>query len=414
MMEDYAPYLLKENPFPAVAIVDPKKRDIRVNGEIFREEILREEVASLREKIEKRTSMIYVAGLKFDKGIGKSALIVHEWRRLSNLPNTTSVLVRCDSKDKPEDLALAIVLEWHERSILWKATHSLLSRFSQAREDVRVSPDAIDTMFNAYPTPPERVPLTLYTHVTSPERFAKMFGGWASSLGNQLNSLFLEQFFSLYLTKPAELPERISRFRIRGLDEIDMYTNLLELLFQSGFENNFVFLDQLEDAIMPIPAGKIGEFCLGFKQMLEAGIGRAVMVVTLHPDSEMKLDTPAAQHLLKVAPTDAAHRVDVLALETTGNDALELAAEYMNHFRTGLPNYPTFPIETEVMRYIAFLQEGNMRRILQQLHECLKFGASNGNPVITLDYVCEHHKETMGMLENPTLFEEFCAKVKES
>jgi hypothetical protein len=198
------------------------------------------------------------------------------------------------------------------------------------------------------------------------------------------------------------------------LDEIDVYTNLLELLFQSGFENNFVFLDQLEDAIMPIPAGKIGEFCLGFKRMLEAGIGRAVMVVTLHPDSEMKLDTPAAQHLLKVAPTDAAHRVDVLALETTGNDALELAAEYMNHFRTGLPNYPTFPIETEVMRYIAFLQEGNMRRILQQLHECLKFGASNRNPVITLDYVCEHHKETMGMLENPTLYEEFCAKVKES
>jgi hypothetical protein len=414
MTEDYGPYLLKENPFPSVAIVDPKKRDIRVNGEIFREKILREEVGSLREKIDKRTNMIYVAGLKFDKGIGKSALIVHEWRRLRHLPNTTSVLVRSNPKDKPADLALAIVSDWHEQSYLWKATHNLLSRFSQVREDARVSPDAIDTMFNAYPRPPERLPLTLYTHVTYPERLAKMFAGWSSSLGNQLNALFLEQFFNLYLTKPAELPERISRFRIRGLDEMDIYANLLELLFQGGFENNFVFLDQLEDAIMPIPAGKIGEFCLGFKRMLEAGIGRAVMVVTLHPDSEMKLDTQAAQHLLKVAPTDTAHRVDVLALEATGNDALELAAEYMNQFRTALPNYPTFPMETDVIRYIAFLQEGNMRRILQQLHECLKFGAWNGNPVITLDYVCEHHKETMGMLKNPALYEEFCAKVKES
>jgi hypothetical protein len=412
MTEDYAPYLVKENPFPAVAIVDPKKADIRVNGEIFRAEIVREEVSSLREKIEKKTSMVYVAGLKFDKGIGKSALIVHEWRRLRSLENATSILIRCNPKDKPTDLALAIASEWHEHRYLWKATQKLLSQFAQTRDDVRISSDSIDTMFGAYPSPPERLPLTLYTHVTSSDRLAKVFARWIASLSGQLSSQFLEQFFTIYLDKPAEFPERVSKFRIRGVDEVDIYASLLEVLFVSGYKDNFVFLDQLEDAIMPLPAGRIGEFCLDLKRILEASIGRAVMVVTLHPDSEMKLDTQAAQHLLKVAPTDAAHRVDVLALEATKNDAVELAAEYMNRFRSDVPKHSTFPLDTDVIRYIAFLKEGNVRSTLQQLHECLKFGASNGHPAITLNYVLEHHKETMGMLKNPTLYEEFCTKVK--
>ena len=75
MTENYATYLLKENPFPQVATVDPSKTDIRVNGTIFREEVLCDEVRALTDKIDKKTAMIYVAGLKFDKGIGKSALI---------------------------------------------------------------------------------------------------------------------------------------------------------------------------------------------------------------------------------------------------------------------------------------------------------------------------------------------------
>jgi hypothetical protein len=412
MTEDYVTYSLKENPFPQVATVDPNKADIRVNGTIFTEEILSEEVSALRDKIEKRTAMIYVAGLKFDKGIGKSALIVNEWRKLSTVPHTTSVLVRCNPKDKPTDLALAIVTKWHEQNYLWEVTRRLLSKFAIERNDVRLSPESIETMFNAYPRPPERLPLTLYTHVATPERLSKTIAGWVSSLGNRLNPLFLEQFFSLYLTKPAELPERIAKFKTRGLDQIGVYANLLEMLFQGGFKDNFVFLDQLEDAIMPFPAGRIGEFCLDMKRMLEAGIGRVVTVVTLHPDSEMKLDTQAAQHLLKIAPLDSAHRVDVLALEVTGNETLALAADYMNHFRTGMPGYPTWPLQPDVIRYVSFLKDGNMRGTLQQLHECLKFAASNGNPEVTLDYVLEHHEGTLGTLKNPALWEEFRKKVK--
>jgi len=414
MTENYSTYLLKENPFPQVAKVDPSKSDIRVNGTIFREAVLCDEVSALTDKIDKKTAMVYVAGLKFDKGIGKSALIVHQWRRLGALSNTTSVLVRCNPKDKPTDLALAIVTKWHEQNYLWEATHRLLTKFAQERKDARISPADIETLFNAYPRPPEKLPLTLYTHISSSERLSKMMADWISPLGNQLNPLFLEQFFDLYLTKPSELPARVSKFRGRGLDEIGIYANLLELLFQCDFKDNFVFLDQLEDAIMPCPAGRIGEFCLGMKRVLEAGIGRTVTVVTLHPDSEMKLDTQAAQHLLKIAPLDSAHRVDVLALEVNGNETLELAADYMNHFRTGSPEYPTWPLHPDTIRYVSFLKDGNMRSLLQQLHECLKFAASNGNPEITLDYVLEHHEGTLGTLKNPTLYEEFRKKVTTS
>jgi len=413
MIENYESYLLRENPFPQVATVDPEKNDIRVNGTIFQEEILSEEVSALRDKIDKKTAMIYVAGLKFDKGIGKSALMVHQWRRLWAKPNTTSVLVRCNPKDRSTDLALAIVRKWHDQNYLWEATHRLFSRFAKERNDVRISSDNIDMMFNAYQRPPGKLPLTLYTHVSSPERLAKTMALWVSSLGNQLNPLFLEQFFNLYLTQPAELPGKIAKFKTRELDEVGIYANLLELLFHSGFLENFVFLDQLEDAIMPCPAGRIGEFCLDMKRMVEAGIGRTVTVVTLHPDSEMKLDTQAAQHLLKVAPLDSAHRVDVIALEVTGNETLDLAADYMNHFREGPPAYPTWPLHPDVIRYVSFLKDGNMRGILQQLHECLKFAASNGNPEITLDYVLENHEGTLGALKNPDLYEEFRRKMQQ-
>lgn len=411
MTEDYAPYSLKENPFPQLAIVNPKNPDIRVNGEIFRENILQDEITSIRDRMEKRTSIIYVTGLKFDKGIGKSALVVHESRRVADVPETTSVLVRCNSKNKPADLALAVAAEWHEHRYLWNAMHRILLTFSNSRQDARVTTEAIDTMFNAYQSPPESLPLTLYTHVTAPTRFAKMVAEWLKSQSSQLNEDFLEQFLTLYLSRPKEFSQKIAKIRVKGLDAIDVYANLLGFLHQSGFKNNYVFLDQLEDAIMPLPAGKIGEFCLDFRRMLEAGMEKSVMIVTLHPDSEMKLDTQAAQHLLKVAPLDAAHRIDVLALEFSGNDAIDLAIEYMNHFRTEKPDFPTFPMDPDVIRYVCFLKEGNIRQILQQLNECLKFAASNGGHRVSMDYVLEHHKETMGMLKNPTLYDEFCAKV---
>jgi hypothetical protein len=410
MTEDYAPYLLVENPFPQVAIVDTKKQDIRVNGSIFREDILCDEVAALRDRLEKRTSMIYVSGLKFDKGIGKSALIVHESRRLGSLPDTTSVVVRCDSRSKPTELALELAKEWHHRGYLWEAMHRILSSFSRTREDDRISPDAIETMFGAYPRPPARLPLTPYTHTTS-EHLAKQLSEWIIARPSQVDQQLLENFLKLYLSKPADLPPNIGKIKIRGLDEIDIYSGMLELLYQSGYKDNFVFLDQLEDAIMPVPSSKIGEFCLDFRRILEAGIGKAVMVVTLHPDSEMKLDTQSAQHLLKVAPLDTAHRIDVLALEVARDEAVDLTVEYMNHFRSGTPEYPTFPIRPEVIRYISFLKEGNIRQVLQQLNECLKVGAASGHPDITLEYVVNHHKETMGMLQDPRLYEEFCSRV---
>jgi len=114
---------------------------------------------------------------------------------------------------------------------------------------------------------------------------------------------------------------------------------------------------------------------------------------------------------LKIAPLDSAHRVDVLALEVTGNETLALAADYMNHFRTGAPEYPTWPLHPDVIRYVSFLKEGNVRETLQQLHQCLKFAASNGNPEVKLDYVLEHHEGTLGTLRNPALYEEFRKKV---
>ena len=78
-------YFLKGNPFPQMAIIDPYSSDLRINGAIFNEEVFREEVADLRRKIDSKVNMIYITGGGWERGVGKSALMVQEWKRLASI-----------------------------------------------------------------------------------------------------------------------------------------------------------------------------------------------------------------------------------------------------------------------------------------------------------------------------------------
>src|SRR5438876_10538417 len=109
------------------------------------------------------------------------------------------------------------------------------------------------------------------------------------------------------------------------------------------------------------------------RRMIEANQGIAMMLVTLHPDSETKLGLPGATDLVKIAPIDNYRRVDVMALRTEGDDAISLAVAYMDAYRCGAPKYPPYPLTEDVIRYTCFLEEGNIRRTLQELYVCLKF-----------------------------------------
>ena len=407
-MEDYSPYFLSENPFPSAAVVNPHSADPRINGTIFNENIFKEEIALLRQKIGSRTNMIYVAGLKFDKGIGKSALIAHEWRRLTTAQNTTSVYVRCKPREDPGDFCRAIVMEWHRLGHLWQTFRKILLQYAEEKHSLTLSKESVETLFDVYRSPPETLPLTLYTHVTSPLSLSKDLKGWLlEKLGVSKESISI--VVDAYLTYPSSLSEKLAKVR---LDEIDMLGNILSLLIFSGFEQHYFFLDQMEDAIMATSASKLREFCVAMRRMLEVCMNKATIIVTLHPDSEMKLDTQQAKDLLGLAPLDLGHRVDVMSMEAGSKLAVDLSLEYLRHFRTSDPPSTPFPFTPEAIRYVCYLKDGNIRAIVQQLHECLKFGASSGNRLIDMEFILKHPRETLGALVDKEQLREFRVKFK--
>lgn len=397
MMHNYEKYFLSDNPFPSTAVIDVNSSDIRVNGAIFYEHIFKKEIEALKQKLETRTNLIYISGLKFVRGTGKSALLVNGWQGVMRDINSTSAYVRCTESrpnNKPSGFATSTVLELHRKGYLWEAFRRLLLKYVQERPSLVLTREAIETLFNVFTKPVDQLPLSLYTHVTNPASLAKELSNWAYEKCGATGDAPL-MLFTYYLTYPTTFEEKCPSGK--G-DKIDMYKNIIKLLMFAGFQWNYFFLDQIEDAIMATPTSKIGEFCLGMRRILEANINSATIIVTLHPDSEMKLNVPDADHLTKLAPLDTKHRVDVMVPEVVTDEIINLVAEYMKRFRTAEPPTPTYPLDPEVIKFISSKKEGNIREILQQLHECIKYGVEVGKPYIDMNFIIQHPRETIGTL----------------
>ena len=87
-------YYLRDNPFPTTPVLEPSDSDIRINGTIYNPEIMADEISSLRSKIRRRPPLIYIENSDFVRGVGKSALIVQQWRQLQQDPTLTSIYLR--------------------------------------------------------------------------------------------------------------------------------------------------------------------------------------------------------------------------------------------------------------------------------------------------------------------------------
>jgi len=389
---DFSDYLLRENPFPETAVIDPTSDDTRVNGSIFLEDVFHKEMESLRQKIDRMVNVIYIAGIKYDKGIGKSALLIHQWRRCQETKDSASVYVRCDVRDNPRDICRKIIEQWHKERYLWNVFNSIMIEFSRERGDPRLTPDAVKALFDAFLSPPLSLPLTLYTQITNAQVLGENLARWTSEKTGSGSEVLVE-WFETYLSKPADFVKTLSGRRI---DCIEAYRDFIRVLTAFGYKRHFVFLDQFEDMVMGTANTRMNLLSVSLKRIVEASAGRASVVVTLHPDSETKLRMQEARDLTGVAPLDAVHRVDVMLLDTKGDSASALAGEYLRYFRTGEPPYPTFPIKPELIEFISFMQQGIIRGLLQQLHNCLEYGRSANAPELTLEFALKHPLETLG------------------
>jgi hypothetical protein len=391
-MNNFSKYNLRENPFPETAVIDPLSEDIRLNGDIFYEGIFKKEIEKLRTKTNQGTNVIYLAGIQFDRGIGKSALMINHMRNLKSSSNCTCAYVRCNEKEKPKDAVRKVIEQLHYCGYLWEAFKKAFIAFSEAQNDILLTPDAVRSLFKANSDRPEILPLSLYTHTRDTEKTAALFANWASA-NVKASSAGIVTIARDYLSTTNDFAETI---KSKTIDLFDLLDACLRFLTYYGCKRHYIFLDQFEDLIMGTSKSSINKFALEMKSFIRASSGLATIFVTLHPNSEISLRVPAAQDMTGVAPLDAVHRIDVMVLDTKGHSAISLAEEYFRRFRTGESPYTTYPIEPELLEFICYLQRGLIRGFLQQLHYALDFGVNNGYPELTYNYSKEHPLDILG------------------
>jgi len=399
----FSDYFLRENPFPETAVIDPSSEDMRINGTIFLEDIFRKEVESLRRKTELGINVVYLSGIKYDKGIGKSALLIHHWRECRELKRSTSLYIRCHERDNARDTCRKVIEHWHREGYLWDTFKTAFTEFSRERGDPRLAQDAVQALLDANPSLPRSLPLTLYTQIRSERTLAENLARWVAER-TKSRSENLIPLFESYLTKPLEFPEALKG---RSIDPIEVYQDILKFMNSFAYKKHFVFLDQFEDLVMGTGKARMGLLCVALKRMIEVSAGKVILFVTLHPNSETYLRMQEAKDLTGVAPLDGVHRVDVMLLDTRGDSAVSLAVEYFRHFRVGTPPYATFPIRPELVEFMCFMQQGVIRGFLQQLHNCLEYGLLMVVPEITLEFALEHPLEIFGRVVEPSHLDGF-------
>lgn len=396
MMKTYSKYNLSENPFPQSATIDVTSTDKRVNGSIFSEEVLSDQIRELDEKLARKINLIYLLGFEWEKGTGKSALIVNAWKKQCPLPNVASIYLKCSNVSPysdPSGFCIGIVKQLHKNNVLWKSLKTLLKKYVEEVDPLFPKEAAIETLFNAFPITPTALPLTRYTHVTNSKKLALDLARWLNGK-RQLDESTCQKWLNVYLTSPISFEETLDKMG-RGM-RFDCYHFFINLLNFLGVDYFYIFLDQFEDAFMKVPNPKVAEFCLEMRRILETGSGLTTIAVTLHPDGETKLSGMGSEQLTQIAPLDTNHIVSVMTLRTKVNLAIPLSQAYLEKFRTLESPYPTYPFAPEALELICQIEGGNIRQLLQRLYYCLEYALENDVAEITPKVICDSPLRTIG------------------
>lgn len=393
--ERYCPYALKDNPFPQMAIIDPYSIDVRTNGMIFNREVFREEIEDLRQKIDSRTNLVYITGGGWERGIGKSALMVQEWKRLTGQPNITSVYVKVRPRSGPIDFCDDIVLKWHEGSFLWEALKKLLLKYAEESPSPKVDINDIRAFESTYPTITDEIRFGLFSFLYKAETVISDVTGWACGQSPLLKEKILKAFLENYLTKPSRfLNEWLRATRAKGTDKIECLRSILEVLRASGFSYHYFFIDQFEETIEPLRGASLSVFSTEMSSLLRTCAGYATVIVTLHPMAEQALGQPEGKHVISLASLDKRHKIDINTMSPP--EGVKLCLSYMNLFRRGKPENPLYPFEEDAVRYLTYLANGVPRPFLESMNRAIEVGILKDNASLTLDFVVQYHEDITG------------------
>lgn len=393
--ERYSQYALKGNPFPHMAIIDPYSTDVRINGMIFNKEVFQEEIADLRQKIDSRINLIYISGGEWERGAGKSALMVQEWKRLIGQPQITSIYVKVRSKSGPADFCDDIVLKWHEGGFLWEALKKLLLKYAEKAQAPKVDVGDVKAFISTYPKMTDDIQFGLFSFLYKIETVISDVARWIRSESSLAKEKIVEAFLERYLTKPSSFSDEwLKVTKGKGTDKIECFRTMMELMRISGYTYHYFFLDQFEETIEPLRGAGLSVFSIGMSSLLRACAGQATVIETLHPTAEQALGQPEGKHVISLASLDKRHKIDINPMNPS--EGVKLCLSYMNLFRRGKPDNPLYPFTEDAVKYLTYLTNRIPRPFLESMNRAIEVGVAKDYALLTLDFVLQHHEEITG------------------
>jgi hypothetical protein len=393
--ERYHPYALEGNPFPQMAIIDPYSTDVRINGMIFNKEVFQEEIVDLRQKLDSRINLIYITGGGWERGVGKSALMVQDWKRLAGQPQITSIYIRVRSKSGPSDFCDDIVLKWHEEGCLWEALKKLLLKYARETSSPKVDISDVRAFISTYPKMVDDIQFGLFSFLYKIETVASDVTTWIRGQSSLAKEKIVEAFLETYLTKPSIFSDEWMKItKGKGTDKIECLRTIMEIMRISGYSYHYFFLDQFEETIEPLRGASLSVFSTGISSLLRACAGHATIIVTLHPVAEQALGQPEGKHVISLASLDKRHKIDVNTMSP--QEGVNVCLSYMNLFRRGKPDNPLHPFIEDAVKYLTYLANGVPRPFLESMNRALEVGISKDCASLTLDFVIQHHEEITG------------------
>ena len=92
--------------------------------ESFTKESFQMNFKRIRSRIQSRTNFVYIRGLQFTRGVGKTAILVHVWKEIKQNPRLFTAFIKCldiAPTNKPTGFCSAVLRHLHEQGYIWQA-----------------------------------------------------------------------------------------------------------------------------------------------------------------------------------------------------------------------------------------------------------------------------------------------------
>lgn len=399
-MSTYERYYLIDNPFPTAPILDPNSDDDRVNGKIYNPHIREAEIQSFESKIRQKLPLIYIENSEFERGVGKSALLVQQWRQLQAQADMTSIYIRSTERLKPADFAARVIERWHYEGHLWAVILQTLVLYVNENPHGEIPTAGLNLFREKYPRLPQR-PISLHNfNVFNPKRLTGDLAAMVQErTGDYLSPDLAKLFFETYLTEPDKfLQSYPSILKKQKTDNIALIAGVYRWLRMGGYQYHYLFFDQFEDVVHGLSGKALITFNTELRRLIEASMGLATITVTLHPGATQALSTHEGGDIRSIAPLDSRHVVDVRRLTKEG--AHQLALTYLEHYRlsSAAQSDPLYPFTSEAVNTIHAASQGNIRACLQAFNYAIVCGMDAGFAAIDQDFLVDHHTEITGRI----------------